>query len=92
MVDDIGWGFITFTGEIPIMGFLANGYLMKATLRISLKSLTVNMVFYGSYGNIGNVLLLFSNGCIFSSSSESIYNGASLFCSSYPKLGPTPTS
>jgi hypothetical protein len=57
MVDEMGWGFRTFLGEIPILVFLAIGSVMNATLRISLTSLPVNIAFFGSCGNIGSVPL-----------------------------------
>jgi hypothetical protein len=91
-VDEMGWGFKTLLGDIPVLGFLSIGSVMNTMLRISLTSLPVNIACSGSCRNMGNVLFLCSNGFISSFSSESICTGASFFCTSRPKLSPNPAS
>jgi hypothetical protein len=92
MVDEMGWGFINFLGEILILVFLAMGFVMYASLSISLTSLPVNISCSGSCGNIVSVLFFPSSGCVSSSYSEYVCGGASFFYVAGPELGPTPTS
>jgi hypothetical protein len=90
--DEMGWGFRTFLDKTPIMKFFATGYVMNATLRISLTSLPVNMACSGICGNIENVLVFLSSGCVSLSSLEFVCVGACFFSASEPKLSPTPAS
>jgi hypothetical protein len=91
-IEDIGYGFNTFTGQTLVPGFLFETSPMNANASISLTSFPDRMACYGSCGNIGNVLLFHSRGSSSSSTSES--DGIWTFCffSAGSELGPTPSS
>jgi hypothetical protein len=88
MVEEIGWGFIIFTGESPVLVFLTSGSPMKVNIIISLKSLPDSTTYLGSYGNMGNILLFPSRGFASSSSSDYVDIRTFFFFLAGPKLSP----
>jgi hypothetical protein len=88
-MDEMGWGFRTVPGEIPVLSFLATSSMLSETLRMFLTSLHVNINFSDSCRNIDSFLFLCSSGYVSSSSSKSICARASFFHTSGPELGPT---
>jgi hypothetical protein len=59
---DMGCGFKILTGEIHVQGFFFRTCPMNVTFRVSLTSFPDSMTCYGTYRNIGNVLIFYSRG------------------------------